>query len=479
MNRRLKREIRACAIIASIAALLGAIFGIAIAVSGDGETRFATVAAAAFRGVWTGGFIASLLVAIESFYINGANGAWMRRLSFSAQLLLRSLLYLVIILAGIQSGAALFPVTASTPFGWNSETAIQLGFSLVISLAVNFAMSVNRLLGQAVFRNFLTGRYHRQVVEPRVLLFVDLVGSTAAAQAIGDLAFHGLLRDVYRDLTGPVIERRGVIEKYVGDEMIVSWPDRPDARLAALRCGLDFQQVLDQVADRYRRTYGLAPRLRGAVHAGPVVMGEMGELRQEIVMLLMCGVFLMEILSVVIQVGCFRLTGGKRVFRCAPFHHHLHLPAAITQIDKNHPAVVATAVHPATQCDGFINVGGVEDTAIVAAHGSVFRLGMLLRPLAGNQADFLLSVFLLSDDLLSDDLLLFESLALSPPEPPLSPLSPPAMFFLLPVLKSVSYQPPPFRRKAAAEIFFFRAALPHSGQSTRGSSAIFCSASSS
>lgn len=285
MNRRLKREIRACAIIAGSAALLGAIFGIAIAVSGDGETRFATVAAAAFRGVWTGGFIASLLVAIESFYINGAAGAWMRRLSFSAQLLLRSLLYLVIILAGIQSGAALFPVTASTPFGWNSETAIQLGFSLVISLAVNFAMSVNRLLGQAVFRNFLTGRYHRPVVELRVLLFVDLVGSTAAAQAIGDLAFHGLLRDVYRDLTGPVIERRGVIEKYVGDEMIVSWPDRPEARIAAIQCGLDFQQVLDQAADRYRRAYGLAPRLRGAVHAGPVVMGEMGELRQEIVML--------------------------------------------------------------------------------------------------------------------------------------------------------------------------------------------------
>ncbi|MDF1735834.1 MAG: adenylate/guanylate cyclase domain-containing protein [Minwuia sp.] len=285
MNRRLKREIRSCAIIAGSAAILGAVFGIAIAVGGDGETRAATVAAAAFRGVWTGGFIASLLVATETFFINGAAGAWVRRLSFSAQLLLRSLLYLLVIVAGIQSGAALFPVTASTPFGWNSETAMQLGFSLVISLAVNFAMSVNRLLGQAVFLNFVTGRYHRPVVEPRVLLFVDLVGSTAAAQAIGDLAFHSLLRDVYRDLTGPVIERRGVIEKYVGDEMIVSWPDRPGTRLAALRCGLDFGQVLDRAADRYRRDYGLAPRLRGAVHAGPVVMGEMGEVRQEIVML--------------------------------------------------------------------------------------------------------------------------------------------------------------------------------------------------
>jgi phospho-N-acetylmuramoyl-pentapeptide-transferase len=48
-------------------------------------------------------------------------------------------------------------------------------------------------------------------------------------------------------------------------------------------------------------------------------------IRQEIVVLLMCGVFLAEIASVVIQVGYFKATKGRRVFRCAPFHHHLHL----------------------------------------------------------------------------------------------------------------------------------------------------------
>ncbi len=47
--------------------------------------------------------------------------------------------------------------------------------------------------------------------------------------------------------------------------------------------------------------------------------------RQELVVLLMCGVFLVEIASVVAQVGYFRFTGGKRIFRCAPYHHHLHL----------------------------------------------------------------------------------------------------------------------------------------------------------
>jgi phospho-N-acetylmuramoyl-pentapeptide-transferase len=47
--------------------------------------------------------------------------------------------------------------------------------------------------------------------------------------------------------------------------------------------------------------------------------------RQEMVVLLMCAVFLMEIASVVLQVGYFKASKGKRIFRCAPFHHHLHL----------------------------------------------------------------------------------------------------------------------------------------------------------
>lgn len=47
--------------------------------------------------------------------------------------------------------------------------------------------------------------------------------------------------------------------------------------------------------------------------------------RQEFMALLMSGVFLVEIGSVAIQVAYFKATKGKRVFRCAPYHHHLHM----------------------------------------------------------------------------------------------------------------------------------------------------------
>jgi len=47
-------------------------------------------------------------------------------------------------------------------------------------------------------------------------------------------------------------------------------------------------------------------------------------IRQEYVLLIMSGVFLAEIGSVTLQVGYFNATKGKRIFKCAPYHWHLH-----------------------------------------------------------------------------------------------------------------------------------------------------------
>ena len=46
--------------------------------------------------------------------------------------------------------------------------------------------------------------------------------------------------------------------------------------------------------------------------------------RQELVLFIMGGVFVMETVSVILQVGSYKLT-GKRIFRMAPLHHHFEL----------------------------------------------------------------------------------------------------------------------------------------------------------
>jgi len=47
--------------------------------------------------------------------------------------------------------------------------------------------------------------------------------------------------------------------------------------------------------------------------------------KQELILIIVGGLFVMEAMSVIIQVGYFKLTGGRRIFRMAPLHHHFEL----------------------------------------------------------------------------------------------------------------------------------------------------------
>ncbi len=69
-----------------------------------------------------------------------------------------------------------------------------------------------------------------------------------------------------------------------------------------------------------------------------VFMGDVGSLalggtlgfmavlcKQELLLVIIGGLFVIETLSVVLQVGYFRFTKGKRILRMAPLHHHFEL----------------------------------------------------------------------------------------------------------------------------------------------------------
>lgn len=45
-------------------------------------------------------------------------------------------------------------------------------------------------------------------------------------------------------------------------------------------------------------------------------------IKQEFLLAIVGGIFVMEVLSVILQVGYFKMTNGKRIFLMAPFHHH-------------------------------------------------------------------------------------------------------------------------------------------------------------
>ena len=73
-------------------------------------------------------------------------------------------------------------------------------------------------------------------------------------------------------------------------------------------------------------------------HPAQIFMGDVGALslgasigliailiKQEFLLFMVAGVFVIEALSVIIQIGYFKISGGKRVFKMAPLHHHFEL----------------------------------------------------------------------------------------------------------------------------------------------------------
>lgn len=63
----------------------------------------------------------------------------------------------------------------------------------------------------------------------------------------------------------------------------------------------------------------------GSLALGGVLAAVALMTRTQLLLLVLGGLFVLEALSVIIQVGVFKITGGKRVFRMAPIHHHFEL----------------------------------------------------------------------------------------------------------------------------------------------------------
>jgi phospho-N-acetylmuramoyl-pentapeptide-transferase len=63
----------------------------------------------------------------------------------------------------------------------------------------------------------------------------------------------------------------------------------------------------------------------GSLPLGAILGAIAVVVKQEILLLIVGGLFVIEALSVIIQVGYFKLSKGKRIFRMAPLHHHFEL----------------------------------------------------------------------------------------------------------------------------------------------------------
>ena len=226
-------------------------------------------------------------------------------------------------------------LSARTKLFWQSVVGLAASVYLAFSVAAPDNVQFVRLFGEWVASGFtldlparadLIVPFFKTVSYPLgvfgfiALTYCVIVGTSNAVNltdgldglAIMPTVMIGAALGVFAYVTGNAVFARYLAFPYI-----------PGAGEVAVICGaiagagLGFLWFNAYPAEVFMGDVG-ALALGGALGTIAVIV------RQEIVLFIMGGVFVVETLSVMVQVASFKLT-GRRVFRMAPIHHHYEL----------------------------------------------------------------------------------------------------------------------------------------------------------
>jgi len=206
-------------------------------------------------------------------------------------------------------------LSAKAKFFWQSMIGLGAAFALawlargtpaLTELIVPFFKHVAYPLGAAGFV---------------ILAYFVIVGSSNAVNLTDGLDGLAIMPTV---LVGSALGIFAYVAGHVGFSKYLGLPHIPGAGELTVFCGalagagLGFLWFNAYPAEVFMGDVG-ALALGAALGTIAVIV------RQEVVLFIMGGVFVAETLSVMIQVLYFKASGGKRVFRMAPLHHHYEL----------------------------------------------------------------------------------------------------------------------------------------------------------
>ena len=211
-------------------------------------------------------------------------GGVLRRLPLSAEFVIKALTMtavLTTVAIGLEFGLYPFPLSRR----WLVDELpriVAIAFSA--SLFVGAIFEFRRMIGGRVLGSFLLGTYRRPRREQRIVMFLDIADSTALAEQLGEVRVHDLITRFFFDIDQPIADQEGEVHAYVGDEVIVTWPlsEDPERNARSLRSFFAIEERMIELAPSYAEEFGVVPRFRAGIHAGPVVVSECGATKRQI-----------------------------------------------------------------------------------------------------------------------------------------------------------------------------------------------------
>jgi adenylate cyclase len=155
-------------------------------------------------------------------------------------------------------------------------------WSIVVAVT-QLLLQISSKFGYGTLGSILCGKYNTPKEEKRIFMFLDLNSSTAIAEQLGNEKYHELLKDFFADITHPILNNKGEIYQYVGDEVVIAWKqEEGTANSQCIRCFYDIKHCIESNQAKYLRQYGLIPTFKAGIHCGKVVAGEVGILKRDI-----------------------------------------------------------------------------------------------------------------------------------------------------------------------------------------------------
>lgn len=221
-------------------------------------------------------------------------------------LLLSAIVGLIVYLLSFRAGMTLTAVILTAYFAALYALA-QSGFlgdplytPAAIVVAATFSLGARYVLEERerrkverIFGHYIDPRVSRQLAATRsvddlisrgerrdlTVLFVDIRGFTAMSEAMRADDVLAVIQDYLDEMSSLVLKWDGLIDKYVGDEIVAMWNaplPQPEHALLAIRCAYDLVASGPEMQARLAAR-GLPPITYGiGINTGPAVVGNMG-----------------------------------------------------------------------------------------------------------------------------------------------------------------------------------------------------------
>ena len=156
-------------------------------------------------------------------------------------------------------------------------------FWLFVLTGTLFTLLVNDKYGPGELKKFLLGKYFYPKSEKRIFMFLDLKGSTSIAERLGEHKYFSFIQKVFKDVTPVLLETKGEIYQYVGDEIVITWKIENGIKDSnCIRCFQNIKKLLTDLAPLYEKQFGVVPEFKAGLHAGKAIVGEVGVIKRDI-----------------------------------------------------------------------------------------------------------------------------------------------------------------------------------------------------